>query len=98
MANIIVHCFYTGAEEDICGFFDEMYDSGIHGEVLEEDGCMQYDYFYSASDRSVGALLEKWRDDAALSKHMNGTAMAKLQEVKARYHLETRVERFVVQD
>lgn len=94
----IIHCYYTGEEDAVCGFFDEMFDSGLRQEVLDEDGCLQYDYFYSAQDRSAGTLIERWRDEAALSRHANGAAMAKLQAVKARYHLETRVERYVVKD
>ncbi len=93
MANIIIHCYYTGKEDVVCGFIEEMLDSGLRDEVRGEDGCMQYDYFFSAEDKSTGVLLERWRDDTALSKHMNGRVMERIQEVKARYKLETRVER-----
>ncbi len=98
MATIIIHCRYTGEENAVCGFFDEMYDSGLRREILDEDGCMQYDYYYSAEDRSAGLLVEKWRDDTALSKHMNGAAMARLHEIKARYALETQVERYTLKE
>ncbi len=98
MANVIVHCYYTGAEDAVCGFIEEMLDSGLRQEVLEEDGCMQYDYFFSAEDRSVGVLLEKWRDETALSRHAGGAAMEKLKAVKARYPIETRVERYSLKD
>ncbi len=98
MANVILHCYYTGEEDAVCGFIDEMFDSGLRQEVLDEDGCLQYDYFYSAEDRHIGVLLEKWRDEEALSRHANGEAMAKLKEVKARYDLETRVERYLIKD
>jgi quinol monooxygenase YgiN len=98
MANIVLHCYYTGEEEAVCGFVDEMLDSGLRAEVLAEDGCMQYDYFFSAEQRTSAVLLERWRDDLALSKHANGAVMAKIREVKKRYNIETRVERNVLKD
>ncbi len=98
MANVILHCYYSGEEDAVCGFVEEMLDSGLRGEVLGEDGCMQYDYFFSAENRKNAVLLERWRDETALSRHMNGAVMAKIKEVKARYPLETRIERNLVQE
>ncbi|MBQ9459288.1 MAG: antibiotic biosynthesis monooxygenase [Oscillospiraceae bacterium] len=98
MANIILHCYYSGEEEAVCGFIEEMLDSGLRGEVLAEDGCMQYDYFFSAEKRTSAVLLERWRDETSLSRHMNGAVMTKIKEVKQRYDVETRVERNVLKD
>ncbi len=98
MANVIVHCYYTGAEDAVCGFIEEMLDSGLRQEILEEDGCLQYDYFFSAENRRTGVLLERWRDETALSKHAGGAAMEKLKEIKARYGIETSVERYSLKD
>ena len=98
MANIILHCCYTGEEDAVCGFIDEMLDSGLRQEILDEDGCLQYDYYFSAESRTSALLVERWRDETALSRHMNGGVMAKLREVKARYDLETRLERYTVKD
>ncbi len=94
---IIIHCYYTGAEDAVCGFVEEMLDSGLRQEVLNEDGCEQYDYFFSAEKRSDATLLERWRDETAFSRHLNGAVMAKIKEVKARYGIETRVERYTTQ-
>ncbi len=98
MANVVLHCYYSGEEDAVCGFIDEMLDSGLRAEVLGEDGCMQYDYYFSAEKRTNAVLLERWRDDEALSRHANGAVMAKIKEVKARYDLETRIERNVLKD
>lgn len=98
MANIIIHCYYTGAEGAARGFIEEMQTSGLQQEVWSEDGCLQYDYFLSARDGNVGALLEKWRDEAALSAHMNGEPMRKLKAVKGKYALETKVERYELKE
>ena len=91
MANIIIHCYYKGAEGAVKGFFDEM-QAGLQADVYAEDGCIQYDYFLSAKDGSAGVLLEKWCDRAALDAHQNGAPMSKLLKVKEKYNIETKVE------
>ena len=98
MAAIIVHCYYTGAAGAARGFIREMQRSGLQQAVRNEDGCLQYDYYFSAQDETDCALLEKWRDGPALAAHMNGEPMRKLQAVKERYGLETTVERYEVKD
>ena len=91
MANIIIHCYYKGAEGAVKGFFDEM-QAGLQADVYAEDGCIQYDYFLSAKDGSAGVLLEKWRDRTALDAHQKGVPMSKLLKVKEKYNIETKVE------
>ncbi|MCR5825303.1 MAG: antibiotic biosynthesis monooxygenase [Oscillospiraceae bacterium] len=94
---IIIHCHYKGAEGAVRGFFDEM-QRGLQQEVYAEDGCMQYDYYLSAKDGCAGVLLERWRDDAALSAHQTGEPMQKLRRVKEKYGIDTRVERYEVKE
>ena len=91
MANIIIHCYYRGAEGAVRGFFDEM-RGGPQKDVRAEDGCLQYDYYLSTGNSGTGVLLEKWRDRAALDAHQKGAPMAKLLKVKEKYGLEATVE------
>ncbi len=97
MANIIIHCYYKGAEGAAKGFFEEM-QSGLQKDVYAEDGCIQYDYYLSAKDGGAGVLLEKWRDRAALDAHQKGVPMQKLLKVKEKYGLETKVEIYEVKE
>lgn len=98
MSTIILHCTYTGAPGAARGFVEEMLSSGLRQAVLGEDGCLQYDYFYSAQEAASAVLLEKWRDAAALQKHIDGEPMRALKVVKAGYDLETKIEKFEVND
>ena len=91
MANIIIHCHYSGAADAVRGFFEEM-QAGLQRDVYAEDGCLQYDYYISARDGGAGVLLEKWRDAEALAAHSKGVPMSKLLPLKEKYGLETRVE------
>lgn len=98
MANVIIHCYYTGEDGAVRRFVDEMQDSGLQKEVWDEDGCLQYDYFISARDENVGVLVEKWRNAAALEAHSKGAPMSRLLLVKEKYGLETKVERYELKD
>ena len=92
MENIVLHVYYTGAQAK--DFVEEMQTGGLQAAVKAEDGCLQYDYFVPAQDAGVALLLEKWRDRAALDAHTNGEPMRALKAVKAKYDLETKVERY----
>ena len=98
MAGIIIHCYYTGEGDAVRRFISEVSGSGLQGNVLVEDGCLQYEYFLEAKLNGGAVLLEHWRDEAAFSEHVNGAALAKIQGVKARYGIRTRVERYTVKE
>ena len=97
MANVILHCYYTGEADEVRGFVEEM-QSTLRGEVLAEDGCAQYDYFYPAQGSGCALLLEQWRDEQALLQHMNGEVMTRIRAVKAKYGIGTRIERYMPQN
>ncbi len=98
MAHVILHCYYTGEEAAVRGFVEEMISSGLRREVLEEDGCVQYDYFFPALPQPCVLLMERWRDEQALAQHMNGAVMVKIRAVKAKYGIDTRLERCMPKD
>ena len=98
MANIIIHCWYTGEAGSVRGFMEEMRTSGLQQEVLNEDGCMQYEYFLAEKEETRGVLLERWRDAEALDAHANGVPMSKLLPLKDRYGLTTVVEKWEIRE
>ena len=92
MENIVLHVYYTGAQAK--AFVEEMQSGGLQAAVKAEDGCLQYDYFVPTQDTGVALLLEKWRDSAAIEKHNASENMVKLKATKAKYGLETKIERY----
>ena len=92
MENIVLHVYYTGAQAK--AFVEEMQSGGLQAAVKAEDGCLQYDYFLPTQDVKTALLLEKWRDQAAIEKHNASDNMVKLKAVKAKYGLETKIERY----
>lgn len=91
MTSIVLHVTYQGAQAR--AFAEEM-QKGLRGEVLAEDGCLQYDYFLPLGQENAVLLLEHWRDQAALEQHFAGEPMKKLKALKERFGLETSIERF----
>ena len=96
--TIILHCYYPGQDGSARKFAEEMISSGLQQEVLNEEGCLQYDYFVSSKDGETVALLEKWRDAATLDAHQVGEPMKKIQALKAKYGLSITVERYELND
>ena len=92
MDRIILHVTYSG--ENARAFIEEMQSSGLQKKVQSEDGCLQYDYFVPTQDAGVALLLEKWRDQTAIEKHNASENMVKLKATKAKYGLETKIERY----
>ena len=92
MENIVLHVYYTG--EKARAFVEEMECGGLQAAVKAGDGCLQYDYFLPTQDAKTALLLEKWRDTAAIEAHNASENMVKLKATKAKYGLETKIERY----
>ncbi len=92
MEGILLHVLYRG--EKASAFAEEMQTGGLRAAVLAEDGCLQYDYFLPLGEENAVLLIEHWRDRATLDQHSTGKPMAQLKALKARFALETAVERF----
>ena len=60
--------------------------------MLEEAGCIQYDYFLSAQDPDQLLLVEKWTDREAHKVHMTQPHMAQVADIKARFAVDTKLE------
>ena len=68
------------------------------GEITRaEDGNIKYDYYIPADGSNELLLIEKWRDEEALSKHPHLPHFAGLQEYKPTYVADTIIEKFIVE-
>lgn len=92
MKGILLHVSYRG--EQARAFADEMQQSGLRAAVRAEAGCMQYDYYLPLAEKDCVLLIEHWCDQATLDAHSAGEPMAQLKALKAKYGLETSIERF----
>ena len=70
-------------------FVEELERSGVAALVRGENGCLHYDYYYSAKDENTVFLFEEWETEDHQKIHLTQPHMAALKEIKEKYILDT---------
>ena len=96
--SIVVNLYYTGTGDAARAFAREMTDLGIAADIRAEDGNERYEYFFPMDDPETVLLIDRWRDQAAIDAHHRSPMMAKIAELRDKYDLHMRVERFISED
>ena len=92
---ITVNIYYTGENDSARVFAEEMIASGVVSAIRAEEGNMGYDYFFPMDDPHTVLLIDKWRDQEAIDKHHASEMMGKIAELREKYNLHMRVERYI---
>ena len=92
--SITVNLYYTGTNGSARKFAEEMVASGIVSEVRAEEGNERYEYFFPMDDPETVLLIDRWRDQAALDFHHKSPMMGNIAQLREKYHLRLRVERY----
>lgn len=92
---ITVNIYYTGENGSARKFADEMVSCGIVNDIRAEEGNEKYEYFYSMGNPETVLLIDSWRDQKALDIHHASPMMAKIVELRNKYELHMKVERYV---
>lgn len=66
-------------------FVREVVTQGVLDAVRAEDGCRQYEYFFSVENENVVLLRECWESEAHLRTHIAQPHMATLSAIKKQY-------------
>ncbi len=93
--SITVNIYYTGKNGSARAFAREMTESGAVRTVREEEGNLRYEYFFPADDPETVLLIDSWRDKESLDRHHGSAVMENIKELRDKYDLHMRVERFV---
>ena len=96
--SITVNLYYTGRDGSARKFAEEMVRSGIVSKVREEEGNERYEYFFPMEDPETVLLIDRWRDQAALDFHHKSPMMKQIAQLREKYHLRLRVERYVQEE
>lgn len=96
--TITIHIFYTGQNGSARAFADEMTASGLVARIRAEEGNLGYAYYYPAEDPETVLLIDRWRDQGAIDAHHKSEMMSAIAELRKKYHLKMRVERFYSAD
>lgn len=93
--SLVVNILYSGQGDAARLFAEEMLKSGTVDKIRAEDGCEAYDYYFPLEDRQSLLLIDRWRDSAALDRHHKSEMMDYIAELRKKYKLKLRVERFI---
>ena len=70
-------------------FVRTLVEKGIVTAIRGENGCLCYDYYFSAQDENVVLLIEKWESEEHQRIHMTQPHMTELMAIKEEMVAET---------
>jgi quinol monooxygenase YgiN len=92
---ITVNIYYTGENGNARKFAEEMEQSGTVAAIRAEEGNKKYEYFYPKNDPETVLLIDSWESQEAIDKHHATPMMDKITELRNKYDLHMKVERFI---
>ena len=85
----VTYTIKPGARAD---FLAGLAACGVRKEVLQEEGCLQYDYFLPVEGEDSVLLMEKWTSREAQKVHLTQPHMAKVAALKEQFVTDTKLE------
>ena len=92
---ITVNLYYTGTDGSARKFAEEMESSGTADMIRAEAGNVRYEYFFPMNDSETVLLIDAWEDQEAIDAHHASPMMAVLTELREKYDLHMKAERYV---
>jgi len=92
---ITVNLYYTGTNGNARKFAEEMESSGTADLIRAEKGNVRYEYFFPMKDTETVLLIDAWESQEAIDAHHASPMMAKIAELRNKYDLHMKVERYV---
>lgn len=93
--SLVINIYYTGKNGAARKFAEEMVSSGIVDRVRAEEGNNRYEYFFPMDDTETVMLIDKWNNQEALDLHHKSKMMNEIADLRNKYELKMRVERFI---
>ena len=95
--KLLIHVTYQAKPGRGREFVRQIVSQGLRGKILAEDGCLQYDYFFSSESDDTVLLVELWETAAHQAVQVEAhikTALLRLRE--ERETLSTTIQKFPV--
>ena len=92
---ITVNIYYIGKNGNAKKFADEMTTSGIVDKIRSEKGNIRYEYFVPINDDETVLLIDSWENQEAIDSHHNTPMMKQIYDLREKYDLHMRVERYI---
>ena len=93
-----INIYYTGSNGSAKKFAKEMIDLGIVDEIRRKKGNIRYEYFCPLNDDETILLIDSWENQEALNEHHKSDTMSKIMELRNKYNLHMKVERYILED
>ena len=93
-----INIYYTGSNGSAKQFAEEMISSGIVDEIKSKKGNLRYEYFEPIEDKETVLLIDSWEDQESLDKHHESDTMKKIMELRNKYDLHMKVEKYILDD
>ncbi len=93
--SITINIYYTGENGNAKKFAQEMLSRGIVEKIRAEEGNIKYEYFLPMNDEETVLLIDCWKDQLSLDKHHNLPMMQEIIDLREKYDLHMKVERYV---
>ena len=95
---IVVNLYYTGEKGNARRFAEEMESSGTADKIRAEKGNIRYEYYFPMNDPETVLLIDAWEDQEAIDVHHASPMMQTIANLREKYDLHMRVERFVSEE
>ncbi len=95
---ITINIYYTGENDDVKNFAEEMISSGIVSKIRAEEGNLKYEYFIPMQECKTILLIDSWVNQEALNKHHASPMMQEIIELREKYNLTMKVERYITDE
>lgn len=96
--SLTVNIYYSGTNGSARKFAEEMMSSGTVDAIRKEKGNLKYEYFYPVEDTETVLLIDSWENQEAIDAHHGTEMMKKIFELREKYDLHMKVERFISDD
>ena len=92
---ITVNLYYSGEKDNARKFAEEMTALRLVNQIRAEKGNLKYEYFIPMDDENTILLIDSWKDQQSLDAHHSSPMMQKISELRLKYKLTVRAERYV---
>ncbi len=92
--SLTINIYYTGKNGSAKKFANEMISTGIVDMVRNEEGNEKYEYFFPIDNQETVLLIDRWKDQEALDLHHKSEMMKKIAELRNKYELKMKVEKY----
>lgn len=96
--SFTINIYYKGEKGSEIEFAKEMISSGIVDEIIKKEGNLRYEYFEPLDDKDTILLIDSWKDQESLDKHHASDTMNKITELRNKYDLHMKVEKYILDE